>query len=225
MFSYYQGLWEVCISIAARSNTDCSKLQLPGGFSYNVNMQLIRAFAILATVFSVIPVVLGIVSLPFVPVKQKIKSKLLFASGFLEILAGTFEIVAVSWYASRIGMRYYRQMDMSYNYGSVAIMPFTYGPCLYLGWIFGSIAVITGAALVCSTCAEASGDLDEFAEQEINQMEKPYLAYANGVPNTVYSPGVGFVKNGVNYVPNGVSYAPANSVVFSPRNSVAKQYL
>ena len=184
LFSYYQGLWEVCIAIAGRSNIDCSKLQLPGGFSYNVNLQLIRAFAVLATIFSLIPAVLGVCSLPCIPnIKNKTKSKILFASGFLEILSGLFEIVAVSWYASRIGMRYYRSMNMMYNYGNVAIMPFTYGACLYLGWIFGGLAVISGGALVCSTCAEASGDLDEIAEREINEMPKPYLAYTNYQPS------------------------------------------
>ena len=98
---------------------------------------------------------------------------------------------------------------MMYDYGNVAIMPFTYGFCLYLGWIFGAIAVITGGALVCSTCSEASGDLDEIAEREINEMEKPYLAY-----------------NGGNFVPQSVvPYVPRNSVVYGPGNSMAKQTL
>nr|XP_009859999.1 claudin-1-like isoform X3 [Ciona intestinalis] len=146
-----EGLWVRCTSPTPGQfqcdDYDTALLGLPPA------LQGMRAMMCISVLFIIVAVVCSIVSLPCTAAlaeKQKLYASRV--AGICAMLAGALCIASVSWYAANIVFEFW-------SFASIND-PFKYefGSALYVGWIAGGCALISGALMACCNCGNEETD-------------------------------------------------------------------
>ncbi|KAL2097936.1 hypothetical protein ACEWY4_007143 [Coilia grayii] len=143
----YENLWHSCAEDStgiANCRDFESMLALPG------YIQACRALMVIALVLGLISTVMSVMGLKCIKLgstTEQGKAKIAVTGGILFILAGLCDMVACSWYASRIVQEFHNPM-----YGGTKFEP---GPGLYIGWAGGVLAML-GGSMMCCACKRAS---------------------------------------------------------------------
>jgi len=167
----YEGLWVRCTSGMPGQilcdTYDESMLALPG------DLQGQRALMVLALICSFGGIVAGALGLQCIAVMQGSKVKVYTgrSGGVLMILAGAMTITAVSWYAAGV-IREFKFDQINQN-----SFAYEFGPALYVGWIAGGFALISGSLMAC--CARSDEDEDEYDPRPVYKPGKQYKAGRN----------------------------------------------
>jgi len=139
----YEGLWVRCTSPQSGQITcdhyDESKFLLPG------ELRGQRAMMVLAFISALAGMVTGAVGLECVGAMKPSKAKVWTgrSGGMCMILAALFTITAVSWYAAGV------VDDFQISEVTDAAFVYEFGTALYVGWISGGFALLSGALLLC----------------------------------------------------------------------------
>ncbi|XP_062380754.1 claudin 15-like a [Sardina pilchardus] len=145
----YENLWHACAedsSGVANCRDFESMLALPD------YVQACRALMIISLLLSLCSIVVSIMGLKCIKLgstTEQGKAKIAGTGGILFILAGVCDMVAISWYASRVVEEWNNPF-----YGGVKFEP---GAGLYIGWAGGILSIIGGAIMCCACKRAGSG--------------------------------------------------------------------
>ncbi|XP_026692137.2 claudin-1-like isoform X1 [Ciona intestinalis] len=151
----YEGLWVRCTSPMPGQfqcdNYDESFLALPA------SLQAQRAMMCIAAIAAVAGIVAGALGLQCIKVMEGSKAKIHTGrgGGGLMFLAGALTIAAVSWYAADVVYQFHVEVITNQSF------TYEFGSALYVGWIAGGCALISGALMACCTCGNEE-DTDSY---------------------------------------------------------------
>jgi len=136
----YEGLWVRCTSSAGQlrcDNYDEPKWNLAG------ELRGQRAMMVLALLTSLCGVITGSVGLQCITMMKESKSKMWTgrSGGGSMLLAALFTITAVSWYAAGVVDDFEANPDNNQ-------FVYEFGSALYVGWISGGLALISGILML-----------------------------------------------------------------------------
>jgi len=165
-----EGLWRRCVTSAPGQlrcdNYDTALLGLPA------ELQVQRALMVLSVIALVTATVTAALALPCASCFQgKKKTLTMRVAGILALLAGAMTITAVSWYAAGV-IREFKFDQINQN-----SFAYEFGPALYVGWIAGGFALISGSLMAC--CASSEEDEDEYDPRPVYKPGKQYKAGRN----------------------------------------------
>nr|XP_026692137.1 claudin-1-like isoform X1 [Ciona intestinalis] len=148
----YEGLWVRCTSPMPGQfqcdNYDESFLALPA------SLQAQRAMMCIAAIAAVAGIVAGALGLQCIKVMEGSNAKVHTgrAGGGLMFLAGALTIAAVSWYAADVVYQFHVEVITNQSF------TYEFGSALYVGWIAGGCALISGALMACCNCGNEETD-------------------------------------------------------------------
>jgi len=159
-----EGLWKRCVATSPGEvrcdNYDTSVIGLPA------ELQVQRALMILSVISMVAASVTAAIALPCSSAVTGTKKKrTMMVGGVLALLGGVMTIIAVSWYAAGVVREF--KIDQAYE-NSFA---YEFGPALYVGWIAGGFALISGSLMAC--CASGYEEEDEYEPRITSNPYKP----------------------------------------------------
>ncbi|XP_076805473.1 claudin-1-like isoform X2 [Clavelina lepadiformis] len=155
----FQGLFLSCVNtLGARGNNQCYQMGFNSGYYTNsavyatngVNAYLnafraLMIIALLASVAGVICSALGMRCATIIEEDSKSKRWTIMIGGVCHIVAGSLTGICVSWYAAEV----VREFNYPYNQQQLS---YTFGACLYLGWVVMVLSLICGILMTCCTC-------------------------------------------------------------------------
>ncbi|XP_039249627.2 claudin-19-like isoform X3 [Styela clava] len=151
----YEGLWVRCTSYIPGQfqcdNFDESYLALPAP------LQCQRAFMVIAGICCVAGLVAGAMGqecIHAVSGKPKIWSAR--SGGILMIAAGFLTVTSASWYASEVVQQFYTNENQNTSF------QYQFGAALFIGWVAGGLALISGCLMACCTCGEPEDEADGY---------------------------------------------------------------
>jgi len=149
----YEGLWVRCTSPQSGQlmcdNYDESMLALPA------DLQGQRALMCLALISAILGVIAGAVGLECIAIMSASKMKVWTgrSGGIGMLFAAIMTITAVSWYAAGV------VDDFQTSQVTGAQFAYEFGSALYVGWVSGGIALISGfLMLICNRFEEDKYD-------------------------------------------------------------------
>uniref|UniRef100_F6PQC6 Claudin n=1 Tax=Ciona intestinalis TaxID=7719 RepID=F6PQC6_CIOIN len=147
-----EGLWVRCTSPTPGQfqcdDYDTALLGLPP------SLQAQRAMMCIAAIAAVAGIVAGALGLQCIKVMEGSNAKVHTgrAGGGLMFLAGALTIAAVSWYAADVVYQFHVEVITNQSF------TYEFGSALYVGWIAGGCALISGALMACCNCGNEETD-------------------------------------------------------------------
>ena len=180
----HNGLWQSCVNAFgsySSSNLNCVRVETNSLYTSNAILDALRAFSLIACILAGISCIVSIFGLPCWSLKTTKKRICLLSAGAIMAIASVFLITAVSWYAVRISYRYYNTRSFqSFQVSPTPVLIFKFGSCIYMGWVFGVLGLVSGSFLMCSTCGDEMDSIsDELYDpvEEVTQFVEQPVAY------------------------------------------------
>ncbi|XP_076805475.1 claudin-1-like isoform X4 [Clavelina lepadiformis] len=141
-----EGLWVRCTNYQNNYFT-CDMYDTPifGLAAYLNAFRALMIIALLASVAGVICSALGMRCATIIEEDSKSKRWTIMIGGVCHIVAGSLTGICVSWYAAEV----VREFNYPYNQQQLS---YTFGACLYLGWVVMVLSLICGILMTCCTC-------------------------------------------------------------------------
>ncbi|CAK8698154.1 unnamed protein product [Clavelina lepadiformis] len=149
----FDGLWMSCMFQAR--NIDCVQMGFGSTYygstpdyqlyTYLNAFRALMIIALLASVAGVICSALGMRCATIIEEDSKSKRWTIMIGGVCHIVAGSLTGICVSWYAAEV----VREFNYPYNQQQLS---YTFGACLYLGWVVMVLSLICGILMTCCTC-------------------------------------------------------------------------
>ncbi|XP_076805472.1 claudin-1-like isoform X1 [Clavelina lepadiformis] len=155
----FQGIFLQCVKTGAGQGTiQCYQIYTTIGnsggqqsgydaliYPYLNAFRALMIIALLASVAGVICSALGMRCATIIEEDSKSKRWTIMIGGVCHIVAGSLTGICVSWYAAEV----VREFNYPYNQQQLS---YTFGACLYLGWVVMVLSLICGILMTCCTC-------------------------------------------------------------------------
>jgi len=149
-----EGLWIRCTATYKEYYTcdgyDTALIGLP---AYITGFRALMVVSMIATFGGFIMSIFGLSCLSALDDEDRNKRLVVLAAGSVHIVAGCVTCLCVSWYAAEVVREFNDPL-----FGATQTIKFTFGSCLYLGWIATCISLAAGCMMLC--CHLRSGDDD-----------------------------------------------------------------
>lgn len=150
-----EGLWIRCTSSYHEYySCDWYDTALIGLPAYINGFRALMVVAMIASFAGFIMSIFGLSCLSALEDESRNKRMLVLAAGGVQITAGLMTCLCVSWYASEVVREFNNTLLQDTRQ-----IAFTFGSCLYLGWIAFAVSVAAGCLLLC--CHLRSDDDDD----------------------------------------------------------------
>ena len=186
----HNGLWESCVNGYGgySGNLNCVR-ESSTRYTSNGIMDTLKAFTIISVVLCGFSCLISFFGLPCFPLSKSKKKISLTSAGAIMMISSAFMLTSVTWYAVRVSYRYYNSASFEfYQENPTPVLVFTYGSCVYMGWVFGGLGLISGALLLCSTCGdEMDEDLEDMMFDPVEQWQRQELLSSVAQAPTYYT--------------------------------------
>ncbi|XP_039249628.1 claudin-7-like [Styela clava] len=150
-----EGLWMRC-TVPTPGIMQCDNYST-ALFDVEQYLQALRAMMILSGICMFAACVLDCLAMDCINcVEERNQLWLARVGGVLAVLAGLLCVASVSWYASEV------IKEFRYDFIEEGIK-YTFGSALYVGWVAGGFAVISGCITACCNCISTEDERLEYS--------------------------------------------------------------